>query len=197
MKLFNKTAIAIVLSLLGAASSVSALAMATDNTKVQVIEIEVDGEVNENMNVFVSVDGEVTNLDLSPAMMKNPEELRELLADVPEEIREKLIANLSREFIHDGNFKIIVDGDVNQELHWLSESDNEANRNIEVIVDDGSEEEVVHRVIKKVLRSSHHKNVHAIRQGNISADSLLDMIKQSDYNADELNKIQQALDAKR
>jgi hypothetical protein len=50
MKLFNKTVIALTLSLLGAASSVSALAMVTDNAPREEVEIKVVESTNDNMN---------------------------------------------------------------------------------------------------------------------------------------------------
>jgi hypothetical protein len=72
MKLFNKTVIALTLSLLGAADSVSALAMITDNALREEVEIKVVESANDNMNIFVSVDGEVTTKDVSSSVMNNP-----------------------------------------------------------------------------------------------------------------------------
>jgi len=213
MKLFNKTAIALVLSLLGAASSVSALAMATDNTVRQEVEVKIDENSNENMNVFVSVDGEITTVDVSPSAMKSPEELRELLVDVPENIREKLIESLLSEKIHNNNLKMVIDGegDIHQELYWLSNAEKLVDHNIEVtgenrvIVrafdDNNSGINVAQKVIKHMkhrsVEPSHLRNFQVIHQGNMSADSIMRMIKRSDFTADELNEIQQALDAKR
>ena len=74
MKLFNKTAIALTLSLLGAASSASAITMTTDNTLHEEIKIKVVDNKNDKMNVFVSVDGKITTVDASPSVMNNPEE---------------------------------------------------------------------------------------------------------------------------
>jgi len=211
MKLFNKTAIAVSLSILGALSSVSALAMATDNTLHREVEVIVDGDTNKNMNVFVSVDGEVTTADVSPLAMSNPEELRELLSDVPEDIREKLIKTLMNAHDDNGNLKIVLDGDIgiNQELHWISENDIEGDHRVEVIgdndenkvivmeLDHNLEGDVAQKVIRKIMNSSHHKNVKVIHRSKMVVDSLMEMIKNSDLTADELDKIQQALDAKR
>jgi hypothetical protein len=206
MKLFNKTAIALTLSLLGAVSSVSALAMATDNIQHQEVEIKVEGDELSNMNVFVSIDDEVTSLDVSSSVMNNPEELRKLLADVPEDIREKLIERLTSLDIQGSHFKMVVDGDINQELHILSKDDH----NIKVMSDDSEKEvivmefdndtfegELTQKIIEKMIYPSHNKNVQVIHQGSMSSDSMIRMIKHSDFTADELNEIQQALDAKR
>jgi hypothetical protein len=205
MKSFNKTIIALTLSLLGAVSSVSALAITSDNNSRQEVEITVDGDKN-NMSVFVSVDGEITNADVSASAMSNPEELRKLLVDVPQDIREKLIGRLTSAMGDNGNFRMVVDADINQELHVISESDHD----IEVIGDNGenkvfvmkfdgdkSQIDLSQKVIEKMMKPSHHKNVQVIHQGNMSAKSLLRMIKHSDFTADELNEIQQALDTKR
>lgn len=213
MKLFNKTAITLALSLLGAASSVSALAMATDNTLREEVEIKVVENKNENINVFVSVDGKITTVDVSPSVMNSPEELRERLVDVPEDIREKLIESLTNKNIHHDNLEVVIDGEgaIHQELHWLSKSDNEVEHDIKVIgenrvivmeIDDNnSDGNVAQRVIKQMINTSvtpsHRRNVQVIHQGNMSADSIIRMIKHSDFTADELNEIQQALDVKR
>ena len=209
MKLFNKTAIAISLSIVGAVSSVSALAMATDNTQLQEVEIIVDGD--KNMNVFVSVDGEITTADVSASAMSDPEELRKLLVDVPDDIREKLVESLLNARDDNGNLKMVVDGDVgiNQELHWISEHGSEGEHSIEVIGDNDEKKvivmefdhkfdsDVAQKVIKKIKSSSRHNNVKAIHHKKIKIDSLMSMIESNDFTADELNKIQQALDAKR
>ena len=216
MKLFNKTVIALTLSLLGAASSVSALAMVTDNAPREEVEIKVVESTNDKMNIFVSVDGEVTTKDVSSSVMKNPEALRELLVDVPDNIREKLIESLTSQNIHNDNYKVIIDGDgdIHQELHWLSKSDNEVDHNIKVISDNSDSKVIVmefdendlkgniaQKVIKQMIHttgeSSHDRSVQVIHQGNMSAETIMRMIKHSNFTADDLNEIQQVLDTKR
>mgnify|MGYP000409083407 FL=1 len=213
MKLFNKTAIALTLSLLGAASSASAITMTTDNTLHEEIKIKVVDNKNDKMNVFVSVDGKITTVDASPSVMNNPEELRELLVDVPEDIRDKLIESLISKNIHHDNLEIDigVEGDINQELHWLSKGENEVNHNIEatgenrVIVmkidDSNSENRVVQKVVKQMLHTSvkpsNLRNLQIVHQGNMTAESIISMIRRTDFTADELNAIQQVLDVKR
>jgi hypothetical protein len=213
MKLFNKTVIALTLSLLGAASSVSALAMVTDNAVREEVEIKVVESTNDNMNIFVSVDGEVTTKDVSSSVMNNPEALRELLVDVPDNIREKLIESLTSQNIHNDNYKVVIDGDgdIHQELHWLSKSDNEVDHSIEVILDNSDSKVIVmefdendlegniaQKVIKQMIHTSgKERSVQVIPQGNMSAESIMRMIKHSNFTADDLNEIQQVLDAKR
>jgi hypothetical protein len=216
MKLFNKTVIALTLSLLGAASSVSALAMVTDNAPREEVEIKVVESTNDNMNIFVSVDGEVTTKDVSSSVMNNPEALRELLVDVPDNIREKLIENLTSQNMHNDNYKVIIDGDgdIHQELHWLSKSDNKVDHNIKVISDNSDSKVIVmefdendlkgniaQKVIKQMIHTtgkpSHERSIQVIHQGNMSAESIMRMIKHSNFTADDLNEIQQVLDTKR
>ena len=103
------------------------------------------------------------------------------------------------EAIKKANFKVVVDGDVDisQELHWLSEDDNVENKVIVMELDHNLEGGIAQKVIKKIMNSSLHKNVKVIHHSKMITDSLMRMIKNSDFTADELNKIQQALDAKR
>jgi hypothetical protein len=223
MKFFNKTAIALTLSLIGAASSVSALAMATDKTQIHKVSIEIDRDANESANVFVSVNGDVTTLDVPSSTLNDPEELEKLLADLPDNIREKIIVNLSNiDFsgvnAHEGNFRVVVGGEVHEELHLLSkevtESIIDGEHHIEVLTNGGDNKVIVmefdseelsggnmHKIIKKMMLpsiiNSKHNNVQFIQKGKMTADSLIRMLKHSDFTADDLNKIQQALDAKR
>ncbi len=223
MKFFNKTAIAITLSLIGAASSVSALAMATDKTQLHKVKIEIDSDANENANVFVSVNGDATTFDVPSSALNDPEELDKLLADLPDNIREKIIVNLSDIDISgvnssEGNFRVVVGGEEHKELHLLSKEVTEriidGEHHIEVLTEGGDTKVVVmefdkeklaggnmHKIIKKMMLpsiiNSKHNNVQFIQKGQMTADSLIRMIKHSEFTADDLNKIQQALDAKR
>ena len=148
--------------------------------------------------------------------MKNPEALRELLVDVPDNIHEKLIESLTSQNIHHDNYKVIIDGDgdIHQELHWLSKSDNEVDHNIKVISDNSDSKVIVmefdennlkgniaQKVIKQMIHTtgepSHDRSVQVIHQGNMSAETIMRMIKHSNFTADDLNEIQQVLDTKR
>jgi len=223
MKLLNKTAIALALSLIGAASSVSALAMVTDKTEVRErheVNIEIDGDVNEKLSVVVNVDGDVTTLDVPVSALRNQAELESLLVDLPNKIREKIITNLSHATLHEGNVRVVVEGDAREELHWVSKdvlvSNNDGEHRIEVISGDGdrenkvivmefdsegSSEGNVHKVMKRIMNpsmiSSKHQKVQFIHKGKMTADSLIRMIQHNEFTADDLNTIQQALDAKR
>jgi hypothetical protein len=218
MKLFNKKAIALALSLIGAASSVSALAMATDKTELHEISLEVDGSANENMNVIVNVDGDVTRVDVPVSTLADPAELETLLADIPGNIREKIIANLTNDNFHDGDVRVVIEGDEREELHWVSKEVSVSNTDddhlIEVIREGGQNKVIVmefdsegsldanvHKVMSQVVHpsmiSSKHQNVQFIHKGKVTAERLIRMVKHSEFTADELNKIQQALDAKR
>ncbi|NQZ22719.1 MAG: hypothetical protein HRT53_11750 [Colwellia sp.] len=218
MKLFNKTAIALTLSLIGAASSVSALAMATDKTELHKISIEIDSDTHENANVFVSVDGDVTTLDVPTSALNDPQELEIILADLPDNIREKIIVNLTDIKLNEGKFRVLVAGAEHEQLHFISkeltESLTDGEHHIKIISEGGGNKVIVmdfdneeltggnmHQVIKKMMLpsiiNSTHNNVKFIHKGQMTADSLIRMVKHSEFTADELNKIQQALDAKR
>lgn len=223
MKFFNKTAIALTLSIIGAASSVSALAMATDKTQLHKVSIEIDRDANESANVFVSVNGDVTTLDVPSSALNDPEELEKLLADLPDNIREKIIVNLSDIDLsgvnsHEGNFRVVVGGEGHEKLHLLSkevtDSIIDGEHHIEVLTDGGDNKVIVmefdgdeltggkmRKVIKEMMLPSlmnlKHNNVQFIQKGKMTADSLIRMVNHSEFTADDLNKIQQALDAKR
>jgi len=220
MKLFNKKGIALALSLIGAASSVSALAMVSDKVQLHEIKIEIDGDANESLNVFVNVDGDVTTVDVPVSALNDPIELEKLFADVPENIREKVITNLTHANLHEGNVRVVVEGDAREELHQISKNVSvrhfDDDQRIEIISGDGDRENKVivmefdtegasdgnvHKVMKRIMKpsmiSSKHQKVQFIHKGKMTADSLIRMIQHSDFSADELNTIQQALDAKR
>lgn len=210
MKLFNKTAIALTLSLLGSVCSVSALAMATNSDKFEEVIVKVEKDLDRKMNVFVNVDGEVTNVDVSPSAMKNPVELDKLLANVPEEIRKKLIADLNSENLHEGNVKVIIDHDTDKEVIWISEGDDIEEHHIEVLSEDGhkkvmimeldgdiSENHEIHSVVQKMIDPSNLKTMQFIHKGTMTAESIVGMVERGNFTAEELDKIQQALDVKR
>ena len=89
MKLLNKTALAIAFSVAGVLSSVSALAMTSDVKEVK-HRIEVVADESENMRVFVSVNGDMTKVEVPKEALTDEDQLADALVDVPEELKTKL-----------------------------------------------------------------------------------------------------------
>ena len=72
MKLFNKTSLALALSLVGVATTISALAMTTAPEK-QLHEITVAAGDNRDAQIMISIDGKITKLTVSKEALKDKE----------------------------------------------------------------------------------------------------------------------------
>ncbi|MCO4799966.1 MAG: hypothetical protein KC484_12145, partial [Colwelliaceae bacterium] len=144
-KLLNKTSLALGLSLFGAVSSMSALAITSDNNH-QVHEIEITADNSDLVNVFVSIDGEVTDLKIPKSVLEDKAQLADTLVDVPQDVRDKLIESLSN-IHHEGKMvKIEMIGDDNN-VSWVSDSDSE---HVIVLHEDTGEHS--ENIVKKVMR---------------------------------------------
>ena len=179
----------------------SAIAMATDDglaeKHVEIHEIKVEVNKGEDTNVFININGELTEFSMDEADLTDKDKLAAALSDVPEELREKLIASLSN--IHMGEKHVIVDIDgenFGETLNWVSDSGGERVVVMEFDHDDIDADGISHKVMKQLL----HKvgpHVMKFKHGKITADSVIKMLSRSDFSVDELNEIQTALDAKR
>lgn len=197
-RLINKTSLALSLSLFGAVSSMSALAMTTDN-KHQVHEIEITADDSDLVNVFVSIDGEVTDVKIPKSALEDQAQLADVLVDIPQDVREKLIESLSSLNHEDKMVKIEMKGGDN-DVSWVSNADSE---HVIVLHKDTGEhsENIVKKVVREFKHISHDGNDAKVFKfkhgGKLSADSLIRMLDRGDFTAEDLDKIQQALDKKR
>jgi len=206
MKLLNKTSLALALSIFGAASTMSALAVASaDKDELrQLHRIEVIAGDSEQVKVFVNANGETTNVSLTKDALQDRAQLEAALVDVPEELREKLLNSLDS--LHLDTKVIDIDGLV--ELgEGMSLLENSSGENVFVVKIDGDESE--HSIASTVVRELKHSFKHGLstgdkhrviefkHRGKLGADSVVRMLEHGKYSAEELNKIQQALDAKR
>ena len=200
MKLFGKTSLALALSLAGVISSVSALAMATDDehSAHQIHEIEViTGDLSSNSDlakIFVNIDGDMTNVSIPKSALQYRSQLEEALADVPEELREKLLDELGNiEF--DANVIKIIKSD-GSHMSW---GHDDTSANVFVIKMDGDDTST--DIAQKVMKRFKHGNVEQIIEiahgDGLSADSIIRLLKHGKYSAEDLDKIQQILDEKR
>jgi len=198
MKAFRKTALAVAFSLIGVVSSVSALAMATNeqNNVVETHEIEVIADDSDTVKIFASNDGDVTNVSLPKSALQDKEQLAAALVDVPEDLREKLLHSLGNINFDDNVIKIIKAEGHDNAMSWSSDSDSEQVFVIE-LDDDNSNTEIVSQMIKKFSHGDVEKVIEFKHGAGMSVDSVIRLLKYGKYSVDDLNKIQQALDAKR
>jgi len=198
MKAFRKTALAVAFSLIGVVSSVSALAMATNeqNNVVETHEIEVIADDSDTVKIFASNDGDVTNVSLPKSALQDKEQLAAALVDVPEDLREKLLHSLGNINFDDNVIKIIKAEGHDNAMSWSSDSDSEQVFVIE-LDDDNSNTEIVSQMIKKFSHGDVEKVIEFKHGAGMSVDSVIRLLEHGKYSVDDLNKIQQALDAKR
>jgi hypothetical protein len=195
-KNFSKTSAAILLSLCGAISSMSVLAMAIDKdepTLVQRHEITIEAEHGSDMKLFINKNGEIVNLTIPHTALQDKQALNELLVDVPADVREKLLHNLAT--IGSDAHMNLTKGSHGDALHWVSEGDDE--RVMIVEMSDDHHGDIEQRVSKEFIVEGGHNMVKVKRHLNTGADGIIKMLGHGKYSAEELNKIQQALDAKR
>jgi len=197
MKLFNKTSLALALSLVGAASTVSALAMTTTPDK-KVHHINIAADDNRDAHIMVSIDGQMTKLSVSKEALNNKELLAEELANEPEDIREKLTSALNG--LHLNSRDIFF-------KHHQVDDNADAQRVVIMSKGDGAHHEGTRhdKVITKVINglsglhldSLNDHSLKFVSDGKVAADSIVSLLSHGKYSADELDKIQQALDSKR
>lgn len=191
MKIMNKTALAVSLSLIGAISSMSAIAMSKGELrKEQKIEISVDD--SKDVQVFVSHDGDITELEVPKSLLTDKAYLDNALAALPGELREKVVSQLTG--IHmDGHVVQLKSGEVNT---WVDSGSDKVI--ILKSIDEENGKSIAKRIVQKFSSGDGKHKIFEFKHGNkVSADSVTRLLKNGDFTPDELDKIQQALDAKR
>jgi len=193
MKSLTKLPLALSLALFGAASSISALAMATEPTKeLHEVMVEVSGD--ENVSITVEINGAVTDLVIPKDALHDKETLAQALSDVPEEVREQLLAELGN--IHFGDKMIKVhkfDGE--GDMNWVSK---DGERIVIIESDSGDHDVDIKKVVRKMKHHIGDENTIFIKHsGKMNAEMVLRLIKDADLSSEDLDNIQQAIDAKR
>lgn len=191
MKVLNKTALAISLSLIGAISSMSAIAMSKAERRIEQ-KIEIVADDTKDVQVFVSNNGNITELEVPQASLTDKAYLENALADLPSDLREKLVAQLSN--IHmDGKVIKLNTADANT---WV-EGDGE-----KVIVLKSIGEGDAHTIAKEMVQQftvgdGKHKVFEFKHGKKATANTVMRLLEHGSFTPEELDKIQQALDAKR
>lgn len=198
MSTLRKSTIAVLLSVIGAASSMSALALTSPVVKEQRIEIVSDSD--HEAKVFVVADGQDYNIDVRNDELGNKDALESALSELPEDIREKVVEQISKLHLDDHMIKIGDANDQEATFSWSGESGDKSVVVIEV-EQDGKSDINSNAVIKKVLKNLNSGDGHKVFEfklgGKHKSEALIKMLDKGDFTVEELDKIQTALDAKR
>ncbi|MEW6999266.1 hypothetical protein AADZ86_16395 [Colwelliaceae bacterium BS250] len=202
MKLFNKTSLALSLSLLGAASIIPALASDTEKHVQEVIIEAHDDSNSSTVHIFVDVDGDITNVTIPKDALGDKDKLAEALADVPEDVRDKLISdleNINMGKLHKDTAQVHVKhhGGDHQKLNSVNDSGDQKLIIIEIDDENGEHKQVLHKEMTIMKDSSDHEFIEFKGDDKIGAESIIKLLSHGEYSAEELDKIQKALDAKR
>ncbi len=186
MRLFKKLPLAMALSFVGATLSMSGLVVANDE-KYEIHTIEIEATANEQANIMIDIDGEMTEFTVPKSVLGDPEQLSELLIDVPAKVKDQLLTSLS---------SLAIDA-----RHIKVKGHSPDDENIVIVeIDDEIDDELEEgdsRTIHKMVKKFHHNNIVIEHGGKIAVDSLIKMLSHRDFSVEELNKLQKALDEKR
>lgn len=155
------------------------------------ISIESDGK-NEVADIVMNIDGEIIKIQLPKSVLKNKQALADALSDVPENIRENLINTLSA--AHDNT----------TELHRVHEQNNESDHQWmsksgeKVIIIDIDDSDGKKHIIKQMMHGEEGSNAFFFSdEAGMSADMIIRLIKGANFSNEDLDNIQQVIDAKR
>ncbi|OUS26339.1 hypothetical protein A9Q98_10840 [Thalassotalea sp. 42_200_T64] len=207
----SKTILAITLAL-GLSSFVATSAYAEDVEMEREIQI-ISGDA---MNAQVSIvnNGDVTEFEISKAALHDIEQLKTEIADLPEETQDIILQSLGKmpklhrrhggelHELHEENVIVVEVDDVVRELEWVSEEgvDGEIAKVmvIEMHDDHGERRHIDKQIVHRVMRTdADHVFIKADGDSGSHAKAIQHMLSRGKFSTDELDEIQQALDAKR
>jgi uncharacterized protein YpmB len=139
----------------------------------------------------VNANGTITDIKLTNEQIEDKAKLAKALADVPVDVREQIIDSLSGE----SENIIRINTDDNKNVHWVSDNGDEKIIVVE-IEEDGKTDEKHHKIIKHFKNGEEIKELKVGFEGS-NTERLIRMINKGKFSSDDLNKLQQALDAKR
>ncbi|KGJ98446.1 hypothetical protein [Thalassotalea sp. ND16A] len=208
---FSKTILATTLAL-GLSSFVATSAFAED------VEMEREIQIisNDSMTAQVSIvnNGDVTEFEISTAALHDIELLKTEIADLPQESQDIIVESFGKmpklhrrhggelHQQHEENVMVVEVDDVVRELEWISEEgadgDNARVVVIEMHDDNGEKRHIDKQVIHRVMRTDgDHVFIKADGDRDSHAKAIQHMLSRGKFSTDELDQIQQALDAKR
>lgn len=190
---FNKTVLAMLLSVIGATASMSAIANMSED-KVKVHKLKINKALDNNVNVYVNNNGETNEFIFSTDDLSSRENVEKLLASLPVEIREHITGALVNNEGVDGLVKLHKVLPNTKVFNWTT-SDNDdkvlvlkGDESIEINSDDD------HHMMKFHFVSG---NQDIEESGKLHADIITKLIQHGEFTQDDLDKLQQAIDAKR
>ena len=195
MNRLNKTALAIGFSLIGVVSSVSALVIASDSEQ-QFREIKVKAGDAANVDVYVNADGYVTNLSLPKVTLKDKDKLAQALEQVPEDVREQLVNALTGIHLEEKLIKVHAGEGFERHLTWAGEGDAE---HVIVVkeIDGDVDSDQIKQVVKEIVIGGDDQLVKLEHKGTYLTKSVKRLLEHGKFSQEQLDEIQQALDAKR
>ncbi|QBY05893.1 hypothetical protein E2K93_16660 [Thalassotalea sp. HSM 43] len=182
------------LGLLASVTSVNALA----ETVEQDVNVEIVAGEDANADVTIIKDGQKTQLQLPKEALHDQEQLKAAIADLPEETQATILEAMGGMRMihadHDGKVIVVDKTKVktlsdSEELEWVSED----GKHKKIMVIQGSD--VGHHMVKNVDSES-HVFVHSDEEGG-HAKAIVMMLNKGKFTPEQLDQIQQALDAKR
>lgn len=198
MKTYKKTMLATAIASLFLLSNYAASTPAEEEkvaTKIVSLNLDLDSE--KGAHIVVGEDSDTKVVELSKEALDDPAEIEAALADLPEDIREKVKNALAGIDLNSQAFAFKIDG--KHDSHWLEGIDKKG-----VFVIDVDEEFITdsdeHRtIIKKVIKDIGENDTifEFSHNGQLSTDVLLRMIKAGKFSQDDLDTLQKALDEKR
>lgn len=198
MSTFKKLALATALTSITALSVPAVSAPFSDSdTKVHTFKIEVDADTDTGAHIVVDAENNHKVVELSKEALSDPDQIDAALADLPEDVRVKVKTALNGIHMDGQSFAFKVDG--GNAMNWFSKEGDKHVVMIDIDEDHSADNGRDTKIIKKFIHgnSDKHAVIELKHGGAIPADSLIQLIKSGEFSQDDLNKLQQALDAKR
>jgi len=169
---------------------------ATDHDVIiKEFKVEVDADSEKGAHIMINSDGDHKVVKLDTAVLSDPQQLEDALSDLPSDIKDTVMKALS---------KIDIEGDGNSYAFAFSDKDGEVKALDEeqtfiIKLDKDSDSDEVSKVIRKfAFGGKDGEQVFEFKQGGgISKETIIGLLKNGEFSADELDLIQQALDSKR
>jgi len=186
MRIFNKASVALIVALGFSTISVA------EEERVMIHTTE-----GANATISVNIDGKETKVELLKEALHDKDKLAEALKDIPEDVREKLITTMTQLHVAKGDVAMQLHRiEVEEESDWVS---NDGQKHIIVKIDSDSDVDFTKIIMKEDLHAadSGHEKIMIKHGSTLGADSIIRLLSHADLSAEDLDKIQAALDAKR
>lgn len=192
---FKKLSLVLSLLLMATFNSSSFAADASEQAvKPQLHKIQIEVNDNEMATIAISLDGELEQISLPKDALHDPEKLREALKDVPEAMKETLLATLSNLHTESVQLHMEYEYGENSEHHQHS-----GGEQMVFVTQDQSMADMQKHIVIQTSSGNEVENDKFVfvNNGGLSAEMIIRLIKNAKLSSQDLNEIQQALDVKR